>query len=156
VETAGIPQEYRGKAELVIYYERFHALLDSLGLCHFVSNWSAPDLLGPREIAELCSRALGEEFSEQTLMEKGERILTLEKIYNMIQTGFRREDDDPPRPFFEEPIRRGPFAGEKLDREQWDQMLTEYYTLHGWDPRTSFPKRETLEKLGLVNYLPHL
>jgi len=72
VEKAGVPQEYREKAKLVIYYERLHAVLDSLGLCHFISNWSSPELLGPKEISELCSAALGEDISEESLMERGE------------------------------------------------------------------------------------
>lgn len=153
VETAGVPKEYEGKAKLVLYYERFHAVLDSLGLCHFVSNWSSPDLLGPKDIAELCSAGLGEDLSEESLMERGERILTLEKIYNLIHTNFGRQDDYPPDPFFELPIKTGPFSGEKLERERWDQMLTEYYVLHGWNPQTGFPKKQRLEELSLGKYV---
>lgn len=153
VETAGLPKEYEGKAKLVIYYERLHAIMDSLGLCHFISNWSSPDLLGPKEIAELCSASLGEDLSEEQLMNKGERILTLEKIYNLIHTNFERKDDYPPEIFFNEPIKTGPFAGEKLDRNKWDKMLTEYYSLHDWDPQTSFPKKNKLTKLGFEKYI---
>ncbi|MCK5553653.1 MAG: hypothetical protein KAJ09_10950, partial [Deltaproteobacteria bacterium] len=134
VESAGIPGEYEGKAKLVVYYERLHAVLDSLGLCYFASNWSspAPGQLGPREIAELCSAAFGEGISEEDLMKKGERILTLEKIFNLIHTDFDRDDDYPPEKLMEEPIKTGPFRGEKLDRKGWDTMLDEYYELHGW------------------------
>ena len=153
VETAGIPRAYEGKAKLVIYYERLHAIMDSLGLCHFVSNWSSPDLLGPKDIAELCSAGLGEDLSEESLMERGERILTLEKIYNLIHTNFGRQDDYPPDLFFELPIKTGPFSGEKLERERWDQMLTEYYVLHGWNPQTGFPKKQRLEELSLGKYM---
>lgn len=155
VETAGVPQEYEGKPKVVIYYERFHALLDSLGLCYFASNWSspAPGQLGPKEIAELCSAAIGEDFSEESLMEKGEKILTLEKIYNLVHTNFDRKDDYPPEIFMEEPIKTGPFKGEKLNRDKWDKMLGEYYRLHGWDVETSFPKEQTLRTLGLGKYI---
>ena len=155
VESAGIPGTYRGKPQVVVYYERLHALLDSLGICFFASNWSspAPGQLGPSDLAELCSAALGEEFSEESLMERGERILTLEKIYNRIHTDFDRKDDYPPELFFEEPIKTGPFQGEKLDREEWGRMLHEYYSLHGWDPETSYPTEERLKVLGLGNYL---
>ena len=155
VESAGIPGEYKGKAKLVVYYERLHAVLDSLGLCHFASNWSspAPGQLGPKEIAELCSAAFGEEISEEDLMKKGERIVTLEKIFNLIHTNFDRSDDYPPDRFMEEPIKTGPFKGEKLDRKEWDTMLDEYYCLHGWDAKTSFPKKDTLRALGLEKYI---
>jgi aldehyde:ferredoxin oxidoreductase len=153
VETAGVPKEYEGKAKLVLYYERFHAVLDSLGLCHFVSNWSSPDLLGPIEIAELCSAALGEELSDEILMTRGERILTLEKVYNLLHTDWNRKEDDPPERFFQEPIQRGLFKGEKLHRDKWNDMLTEYYLLHDWDPQTSFPRKRKLEALGLGAYV---
>jgi aldehyde:ferredoxin oxidoreductase len=155
VESAGIPGEYEGKGKLVLYYERLHALLDSLGLCYFASNWScpAPGQLGPGEIAELCSAAFGEGISEEDLMRKGERILTLEKVFNLIHTDFDRDDDYPPEKLMEEPIKTGPFKGEKLDRKGWDTMLDEYYSLHGWDPETSFPKEETLRALELDKYI---
>ncbi len=155
VESAGIPQTYRGKPQVVVYYEKLHALLDSLGICFFASNWSspAPGQLGPNDLAELCSAALGEDFSEGSLMERGERILTLEKIYNLINTDFDRKDDYPPEFFFEEPIKTGPFQGEKLDRQEWGRMLHEYYELHGWDPETSYPTEERLKSLALWKYL---
>ena len=86
-------------------------------------------------------------------MGKGERILTLEKIFNLIHTDFDRGDDYPPDRLMEEPIKTGPFKGQKLDRKGWDTMLDEYYGLHGWDPETSFPRRETLGALGLNKYI---
>jgi aldehyde:ferredoxin oxidoreductase len=152
IETAGSPLDYEGKAKLVIYYERLHAIMDSLGLCFFISNWSSPDLLGPKEIGDICCYALGEEFPEEKLMNIGERILTLEKIYNMIHTVFERKDDYPPDQFFDEPIKNGPFAGEKLDRRRWEELLTEYYSLHEWNPQTGLPTEEKLIKIDLKKY----
>lgn len=152
VKTAGEPREYEGKARLVVYYERFHALLDSLGLCHFITNWSAPDLLGPAEIADLCRAALGEGMNESELMKTGERILSLEKIYNLIHTGFDRNADYPPEAFMEDPIRSGPFKGEKLERRRWDEMLDEYYALHDWDVTTGYIREKALRNLDLARY----
>jgi aldehyde:ferredoxin oxidoreductase len=152
VETAGNPREYSGKAKLVVYYERFHALLDSLGLCHFISNWSSPDLLAPLDLAALCSVAFGETMSEAELMKAGERIHTLEKIYNLIHTDFDRSSDYPPEAFMEDPIRSGPFKGERLEKRRWDEMLDEYYTLHDWDSATGYIKEEALKNLDLAHY----
>jgi aldehyde:ferredoxin oxidoreductase len=152
VETAGNPREYSGKAKLVVYYERLHALLDSLGMCHFISNWSAPDLLGPGDLAQLCSFAFGETSSESELMKAGERIHTLEKIYNLIHTDFGRKADYPPERFMEDPIRSGPFKGEKLEKRLWDRMLDEYYEFHGWDTATGYIREDALNNLNLANY----
>jgi len=152
VETAGNPRTYVGKAQLVVYYERLHAALDSLGLCHFITNWSSPDLLCPDDIASLCTSALGNEISEFDFMNMGERILSLEKIYNLLHTNFDRKDDYPPDRFMKEAIKTGPFKGEKLDKDKWDEMLTEYYVLHGWDPETGYPREQTLKGLELQRY----
>ena len=152
VDTAGDPRAYEGKAQLVVYYERFHAVLDSLGLCYFVTNWSSPDLLGPEAVARLSSLALGEEITEEDLVKIGERILTLEKIYNILHTDFGREDDFPPGNFMKIGIKRGPFKGEKLEEDKWNEMLSQYYALHGWDPETSFPTAKTLRHLNLEVY----
>jgi aldehyde:ferredoxin oxidoreductase len=32
-------------------------------------------------------------------------------------------------------------------------MLNEYYSLHHWDPKTSFPKKQTLRALSLGKYI---
>jgi aldehyde:ferredoxin oxidoreductase len=36
-----------------------------------------------------------------------------------------------------------------LDLEQFNQMLSEYYSLRGWDPKTGFQTEESLKKIGL-------
>jgi aldehyde:ferredoxin oxidoreductase len=33
--------------------------------------------------------------------------------------------------------------------EELNEMLDRYYQLQGWDPRTSWPRAETLRMLGL-------
>lgn len=36
-----------------------------------------------------------------------------------------------------------------MERDKWDRMLDEYYELHGWDKKTSWPFKKTLQKLKL-------
>ena len=61
-----------------------------------------------------------------------------------------RQDDLPPRRLLEEPIATGPAQGERLDRGRYEQMLTEYYRLRGWDPETGVPTEEKQRELGLA------
>ena len=143
------PLSYKNKAKLVVYYERLQAVLDSLGVCMFCSNWAGPDLLGPDDLAELYSSATGNEVTGEDLMVVGERIHNIEKAFNVLHAGFSRHDDYPPERFMEEPIKSGPMKGEKLSRERWDEMLDEYYELHDWDKATGWQSRECLEALGL-------
>jgi aldehyde:ferredoxin oxidoreductase len=143
------PTAYGGKARIVVYYERLHAVLDSLGLCYLTSNWMDPELPGPDDYGELFSAATGMEMSGDDLMRIGEQIHNLGKIFNIIHAGFRREDDYPPERLMREPVKSGPFAGQLLEKAKWDGLLDEYYELHGWDKRSGWPTRKSLESLGL-------
>ncbi len=40
-------------------------------------------------------------------------------------------------------------AGRKLDREKFEDWKTRFYKFEGWDPKTGWPTRQTLESLGL-------
>jgi len=96
------------------------------------------------------------EFSKAQLMEIGERIYTLERLFN-LREGFTRKDDALPERYFKEPTPIGlPVAkGKKIDKIQFEKMLNEYYELHDWD-RDGVPKKETLEKLKLDKEPTHM
>jgi aldehyde:ferredoxin oxidoreductase len=49
----------------------------------------------------------------------------------------------------ETPVHEGIFKGESIDLEKWNQMLDEYYDLHGWDRENGWPTKNTLSSLGL-------
>ena len=149
VKTAGNAQIYNGKPKVVTYFEYVHALLDSLGVCFFTGNWTTPDGINPDELAQFYSLATGIKISENELMKTGERIHNLEKMFNVYHAGFTRKHDYPPKRLMKEPVKSGPLKGELLKREDWEQMLDEYYELHGWDKKTSWPTEEKLEELGL-------
>jgi aldehyde:ferredoxin oxidoreductase len=38
-----------------------------------------------------------------------------------------------------------------LDKRQWDDLITRYYQLRGWDPKNGRPLRARLEDLGMKN-----
>jgi len=46
-------------------------------------------------------------------------------------------------------MKSGKLAGWKMDEKKYNEMLDEYYDLHGWDRKTSYPKRKTLIDLDL-------
>lgn len=152
VLTIGRATEYGGKAELVTFFERLGAVIDSLGVCMLATLITAPppNSTTPKDLAMLYSAATGLAVSDEDLMVTGERIHNLEKAFNVLHAGWTRKDDYPPRRFMEEPVEMlGSLKGEHLDENAWDKMLDEYYGLHGWDKKTSWPTRETLEKLDL-------
>ena len=155
VRTVVDPITYEGKAELVAHHEALHAVLNSLGVCFFVSISESPDLLDERDFADLIALATGWDIDAVELREIGERIHTLERLFNALHAGFDRKDDYPSQRFFREPIKSGPFSGEVLDKQEFDRMLDENYTIHGWN-RNGLPTLEVLEKLGLSKLLNRL
>lgn len=79
----------------------------------------------------------------------GRRIVTLERCFN-VREGARRQDDVLPWRMMNERVTEGPQKGLITDKEELDWMLGQYYEMHGWDPQTGIPRRETLERLGLL------
>jgi aldehyde:ferredoxin oxidoreductase len=149
VEDPYNPLAYEGKARMVTYFESLHRANNSLGVCHMNTiHWDIQQIDLP-QLAELYSAASGRETSVEDLKRITMRQINLEKAFNLRHTRFGREDDLPTPRDLSEPIPSGPLAGWKMDREKFDQMLDEYYDLHGWDRKTSFPTRETLVALGL-------
>jgi aldehyde:ferredoxin oxidoreductase len=151
VKTASMPDTYEEKAKLVLYFERFHALLDALGICFFTSNWMSPELLSLQDYLQLYNLATGKDLSESQFVEVGERIVTLGKVFNVKHTNFGPKDDYPPDRFFEEEATGTKTA---LDRIKWEKMLQEYYVYHGWDEETGIPKNEKLRQLDLNELIP--
>jgi len=149
VPAAGDPTSYEGKADLVFYYEILHAVVNSLGVCLFITDWSGPDLLDLEDFSKLLTSASGITFTKNNLVTIGERIVNVEKAFNTLHAGFTRKDDYPPERFFNEKIKSGPLKGEALDKKMWDSMLEQYYGLHDWNKATSLQKKIRLEKLGL-------
>jgi len=156
VPTAFQPTTYDGKGKLVSWYNRFKAAVDALGVCYFTSWWLSPEFCGPDDYAEAFSAVTGKETSGAQLMEMGRRIHNVEKAFNTLHAGFTRKDDYPPEIYMKEPIRSGPYQGERITREGQDCMLDEYYEASGWDKRTGRQLRETLESLGLPEVIEKL
>jgi aldehyde:ferredoxin oxidoreductase len=123
-------RDYRTKPQFIIWHENWHAIVDSLGLCKLEGIAMKP--LRPAHFTKLLKTATGWNLSQDELEAIGARIVNIERLFN-VREGIRRVDDYPPKRILDEPIVSGPSVGEKLDREQFEKMLDEYYRLRGWD-----------------------
>jgi aldehyde:ferredoxin oxidoreductase len=91
----------------------------------------------------------GEKRSWEDLHKIGDRVLNLIRAYWKREVpSFGRTWDYPPERWFEETQSQGKVKGVKVDRQKYEQMLTWYYELRGWD-QNGIPRKETLEHLGL-------
>ncbi|UCC33657.1 MAG: aldehyde ferredoxin oxidoreductase family protein, partial [Candidatus Bathyarchaeota archaeon] len=142
---------YEGKSRMVRWQELLYAVVDSLGLCKFQTVFCAVHAPKFEEWTKLIEYSTGMKIPKKELMTAGERIYTLERLFNNRE-GFSRSDDTLPERYFKEPTPLGlPIAkGKKIDRAKFEGMLDEYYRLHGWN-KMGEPRKSTLKKLNLEN-----
>jgi len=138
-----------GKARLVVWFEHITTICNVLGICT-ASALMFP-CIGPTIMAKYYSACTGRNITPEQLMEIGERIFNLTKLYN-VRAGLRREDDDYPERFYQEPLTGGPYKGKTmLCKEKIEKMLDEYYEIRGWDIKTSIPLKGKIDELELEN-----
>ena len=141
-ESAADRFAHLGKGRLVRWCEDMRVLSDALGLCRFFTRTT---FLFPEQLARLIPYGVPMEFTPEELMEAGERINNLERLFN-IRQGMSRKDDTLPERFLTEALTEGPSKGKVVDLEI---MLDEYYEAREWDRKTGYPRPATLRRLGL-------
>ena len=149
------------KADIVVLGEHFCALVDALGICKLITAENS--VTTPEDLAEGLSQLLDRKVTAGELLLIGERIVNLERMYN-VRHGLSRKDDYLPERFMKEPVdvweyTPNPETGwgtpsEKPVRENCviqnlDAMLDRYYSLRGWSP-DGIPTEETLKRLNLA------
>lgn len=151
------PIEYKDQAETVFWTSQAKEIEDMAGVCSQpLGTLDSINVLGPSEIAELISAAMGIDLTEEELMRLGRRGYNLEKAFNTIHSDFSRKDDYPPKRYMEEPITSGIYCGHKCDKEEWDKMLNRYYALHGWDQETGLQTYKCLMELDMEDVVKKL
>ncbi len=133
-----------GKGQLVKRTMVVSAILDALGLCKVPVLSVVGDFSLENEAA-LVSALTGWAMSPDELSLIGERIVNVEKLFN-VRHGATREDDDLPDRFTEERVSDpGPSFGMTVEIQQ---MVNEFYAAMGWDEE-GVPTPEKLGELGL-------
>jgi aldehyde:ferredoxin oxidoreductase len=126
--------------------QHFTAVDDSLVMCRFTSERGFGVFLN-EAYAGLLSAVTGWSVDVAELERIGERIVNLERLFN-VREGVRRKDDVLPWKVMHEPIPDGPSAGMHCPPEELGAMLDAYYALRGWDA-DGVPTRERLTDLAL-------
>ncbi len=134
------------KPEFAVRSQHFTAVDDSLVLCRFTSERGF-GLYVEEPYARMVRAVSGWDMSVEELERVGERVINLERLFN-VREGVRRKDDVLPWRVMHEPIPDGPSAGMHCPPEELSMMLDRYYSLRGWDA-DGVPTRERLGALGL-------
>jgi aldehyde:ferredoxin oxidoreductase len=142
-----------------VFTENYCAVADALGVCKFTTTETYA--LYPEHLAAGLGALWNVPLSGEELLLAGERIVNLERLYN-VRLGCTRRDDRLPRRFTTEPIEVRSFARDETSGEvtpsaepvhvgilhDVDAMLDRYYRLRGWD-QNGIPLPETLRRLDL-------
>jgi len=128
-----------GKAEIVMTTQNKAAVVDATGLCAFPGgSWDLADY------AKQVDGACAGDWDAERLMETGERIFNLERVFN-VRAGLTAKDDTLPDRILKEAAKSGAGKGRVAEL---DKMLPEYYQLRGWS-EGGVPEQSTLDRLGM-------
>jgi aldehyde:ferredoxin oxidoreductase len=130
--------EGQGKEVMALAFRRI--VYDSAVMCTFPLH-----VLGLEAASALLCAVTGQSFDVPRLLEIGERILNVERVW-ISKAGFGRAQDRLPDRLLKEPLPDGPGKGHVVPLEE---LKDEFYRAAGWDPRTAAPRVQTLERLGI-------
>ncbi len=134
------------KPAFAVKSQHFTAVDDSLVMCRFTSERGF-GLFVNDSYAGLVSAVTGWDMDAAELERLGERVVNLERLFN-VREGVRRADDVLPWKVMHEPIPDGPSAGMHCPPAELAAMLDAYYALRGWDA-DGVPTPERVAALGL-------
>jgi aldehyde:ferredoxin oxidoreductase len=143
-EIIGLPEKLdpfslEGKAVWVRTFQDLTAVIDSLGLCLFTSF-----ALGPDDYKDMFNAIVGQDLTTESLLQAGERIWNLERMFN-LKAGISPEQDKLPRRLLTEPIPKGPCKGRV---HRLPELLPAYYRERGWSEQ-GLPTETKLAQLEI-------
>lgn len=97
----------------------------------------------PATVASFLALACGTPYTSQDVLRAGERIVNLQRLFN-LNCGITAADDKLPQRLLE-PTKEGGQAGKVPDIAY---QLKEYYRVRGWTPE-GIPTAEKIKELGL-------
>ncbi|MBW1783757.1 MAG: aldehyde ferredoxin oxidoreductase family protein [Deltaproteobacteria bacterium] len=131
------------KIQTLIEKENWLALVDSLVMCKFGQRNGE---FTPEVLPEVLACLTGMEISTEELLQIGERIYNLERIYNISAD---KDPDVLPERLFNEDLDDGLKGGQKIKRNEFDAAVNSYYQTRQWDP-SGRPTTQKLDELGLA------
>jgi aldehyde:ferredoxin oxidoreductase len=133
------------KVRAFTYCQKLWGLYNIVGMCCFVGVPIGKLELEP--LVRYLNGMTGWDMSLWELLKAAERSSALYRLYNQRENLAAAADKLPDRFFM--PLEAGALKGERLDPDQFRQMLRTYYRMMGWDPDTGLPTPETCAELEI-------
>jgi len=143
----------KGKEQLVYDVTSTTVIRDTFTYCAMLEGSIGRVGLTEKHL-NIINAVCGFEFELEELQKIADRIINLERCFN-VREGMNRKDDTIPERFMTEPIPEGPSQGMYTPKEELDEMLDKYYKLRGWD-QNGIPVPETIKKLDLDDIVGEL
>ena len=126
------PYTAEGKGQMVFNLAQYNAVKFSLCICDF---WATLDF---DIMAELMTLVTGKQWTADDMAEVGTRVIHLARAFNQRE-GFTAKDDTAPKRIFNDALKSGPAAGQKIPQEAFEDMKQQYYAVLGWDADGKLP-----------------
>jgi aldehyde:ferredoxin oxidoreductase len=110
-------------------------------VCDFVPS-------GLEELVPVLNASTGFDFTTKSLMEIGTKLTHLARRYN-LRNGRTHKDDILPERFFKDISCAGFMKGKVLDREFFNNLVHQYYSIRGWNEKGE-PPTQVLKDYGLL------
>src|SRR5439155_25423802 len=120
------------KPAFAVRSQHFPAVGDSLVMCRFTAERGF-GLFLEEPYARMVRAVTGWDTTVEELERVGERIINLERLFN-VREGVRRRDDVLPWKVMHEPIAAGPSAGMYCPADERGAVVDEDDALRGGDP----------------------
>ena len=132
-EAAAPPYTAENKGQLVYDLAEYNAIKFSLCICDF---WGTLDY---DIMAELLTMVTGVEWTTEDMSTVGRRVINIGRAFNQRE-GFDRRHDTVPKRIVTEALQNGPAKGQVIPQEAFDDMLSQYYKVMGWDENGKMPE----------------
>ncbi|MBI3469109.1 MAG: aldehyde ferredoxin oxidoreductase family protein [Planctomycetes bacterium] len=133
------------KVRAFTYAQKLWSVYNVVGMCDFVG---VP--IGKLELEPLVryfNSVTGWDMSLWEMAKAAERSSALFRLYNHREGLGTAHDTLPQRMF--EPLEKGALKGHRIDPDQFQTALRDYYEMMGWDRATGLPTRAKLAELEL-------
>ncbi len=136
-------------ADIVVYNQDRTAMKEVGIVCSFASNWGWLHRLFGKMLVAVTGI---DQFADSDhLCQVGERIVNLERAFN-VREGFNRKQDTLPQRILSEPLLTRGAPGEGQIVRELDRFLDRYYQIRGWT-KEGIPSPQKLNELGLDHVL---
>jgi aldehyde:ferredoxin oxidoreductase len=147
-DVLGEPKTWKDKVPAAIILHNLDINADCITYCSWASfpafySRYTPDKFGdPENGAKVFSAVTGINMTHKEMIAAMDPIYNIERCIH-VREGRRREHDTYNDANFNSP------EWAWTNKDEFNKVMDEYYTLRGWDLKTGIPKRSTLEKQGL-------